>query len=128
MATELNIRCVEIIADNRYGWQYVVGLLGDRWIGAAVSQAGQGQRILMLLPEVAEGVELGLVDKTEAIRLTAALAQDPERYGGVDRWLIHESLRGDPEAYRCRSCGRVGCQGECEDMPFGDLTDGDFPF
>jgi hypothetical protein len=66
--------------------------------------------------EVSEGVELGMQDKTMAILLTGALAEDPEHgFGGIDEWLVPEDLRGEPKDFRCDRCGDVGCAGrDCE--------------
>lgn len=121
----LELTQTRIIAENDAGYEFGVGLLGRRWVGFALARRDTSEPFLMFFSEVStEDYQLGLEDRDEAIRLTAALAVDPENYGGVDRWLIDEELRGDPEAYRCPQCGRVGCRGDCFDEP----PDGDFPF
>jgi hypothetical protein len=102
----------------------------DRWIGfavghdakaadldgATVNYAGmvQGDKVPMLFvfPEVGSDGRLGLLDRDEAIRLTGAIAQDPEHgYGGVERWRIPEDLRATPDEFRCEHCNAVGCDG-----------------
>jgi hypothetical protein len=73
--------------------------------------------MVLIFFEVADGYDLGLLDRDRAIRMTGAVAQDVEAsYGGVDRWFVAEALRGKPEDFRCAHCERVGCNGrECQD-------------
>lgn len=117
MSGKLNLSEVRLLGANRRGYRFCVGRLGDgepaRWIGFAVSRVGPNEHFMQVFPEVSEGVQLGMRDEQAAIRLTAALAQDPEGgYGGVDCWVIEAWQIGDPEEFRCERCRRVGCQGE----------------
>lgn len=122
---EFSLDRLKFIAENDHGWRFGVGRAAGRWVGFAAPTTNDGSGIIMFFSEVSgPDYHLGLEDRDEAIRLTAALAVDPENYGGVDRWLIEEELRGDPEAYRCPQCGRVGCRGDC----FDESPDGGFPF
>lgn len=34
-------------------------------------------------------------------------------YGPVQRWFVHQDLRGRPEDFRCAECEEVGCRGQC---------------
>jgi hypothetical protein len=109
---------VTIIGENRHGYTFAVGKLGefmqDRWVGFAVGEADYGRRFLFVFPEIGEEGWLGLADRDLAIRLTGAVAQDPDAgWGGIDRWAVEEELRGHPDAHRCVYCGQVGCRSEC---------------
>ncbi len=81
--------------------------------------------MLFMFPEIAENFTMGILDRERAIRMTGAIAEDPESgYGGVDRWFVGEELRGKPDDFRCEMCERVGCDGiGCQDAIFdpGDL-------
>lgn len=108
---ELEVKEGFLIGVNNQGYSFSVGLLGDRWVGFAQHK---DDRMIHFFPEISEEFEMGLPDKETAIRLTAALAQTPEKgYGGVDRWFIKEDLRGNPADYRCGECQEVGCRGNC---------------
>lgn len=114
---ELNLSDVTKIGENNHGYEFMVGLLGGRWVGFAIGSEN-GVRIgLFFLPNIQEDFQLGVKDKTLAILLTGAIAQSAEySYGGVARWFVGEDLRGDPEAFRCANCGSVGCDGKrCQD-------------
>lgn len=81
-----------------------VGRVGDYWAGYAIG----GGMIFFL--HINTGHQLGLVDQAEAIRRVGAIAQDvAQGYGGIEEWFVPEDLRGDPERYRCRTCGEVCC-------------------
>lgn len=121
--SDLKLEEVKIIGENAH-YRFCIGRCRDRWIGFAVGGSMSlkahdafhsegiptGPNFMFVFPEVSEGFVLGLLERDKAILLTGAVAQDPESaYGGVDRWLVPECQRGDPEAFRCRSCDRVGC-------------------
>jgi len=94
----LEIKETLLIGENDRGYQFCVGLIGDRWCGFALGRSS---------------------DRDEAIRKTGAIACDPESaYGGVTRWYVDEPLRGDPEDFRCAFCGDVDCDGTCRDDEF----------
>jgi hypothetical protein len=117
MAHQEPIKLTDVvkIGRNDSGYTFGVGLSSGRWIGFAAGRTSDGT-CLFVMPEVAEGCVLGLPNRSEAIRLTSAIAVDPEHgFGGVDAWSVPESFRGDPEAYRCKLCSGVGCRGECQD-------------
>ena len=107
-----------LIGENDHGYQFCVGLVGDRWCGFAVGQLDGGDQGVWFFPAVAEGFVMGLTDRDAAIRLTGAIASDPESaFGGVTRWYVDEPLRGAPEDFRCQFCGEVGCDGrDCRDF------------
>lgn len=106
------------VGSNDLGYTFFVGRLKGRWIGFALGtvQRPQGETgMIFIFPEVAEQFVLGLPDRDAAIRMTGAIAQDPESgYGGISQWLQPKELRGDPAKFRCPQCGRIGCQGDCE--------------
>lgn len=109
-----------VIADNEH-YQFCVARNGERWVGFAIGKTTGGQSMMFFFPEIAEGYRLGLASREEAIRMTAAIAQDPgHSFGGVGRWFIPEELRASPEDYRCRDCDEVGCRGECRDDVWPD--------
>lgn len=108
------------IGSNRYGYKFAVGRSGERWLGFALGPADFGERILFFMPQVTSSLILGCRDYLQAVRLTAAVALDPESaYGGVDDWFIGPEFRGDPEELRCLVCGEIGYH-DCEDS---DETD-----
>ena len=115
------------IGRNAHGYTFGVGRLGDRWVGFARgewSEHGEARQDLFVFPEVSYGPLLGLPDRTQAILITGAIAQDPVHgYGGVEEWLVPPELRGDPDAFRCEDCGDVGCQGECHEAGLEWLED-----
>lgn len=98
-------------------YRFGVGRLADRWLGFAVGVVTD-MPLLFVLPDVSEGVDLGLTDKDKAIRLTGAIVQDHESaYGDIDRWHVPPDLRGNPDDFRCANCNRVGCDGiECQEF------------
>jgi hypothetical protein len=105
-----------IIGDNRHGYAFAVGRVGDRWLGYAITRLG-----LFLFPGVSEGVDLGMEDRDEAIRRVGAIAQDLNSgYGGVETWHVPEELRGDPGRYRCDVCGEICCE---DDHDLDDLDE-----
>ena len=136
---QLKIDEIEVIARN-LEFRFCIGKFGDRWLGVAIGapiirleRAVFGlpgpaieDSYMHVFPEVSEGGKLGMTDKNRAMLLVGALAQDPEQgFGDITGWLVPEDLRGDPDAFRCKKCGEVGCDGtECED-DFGetDLSD-----
>jgi hypothetical protein len=127
----LKIEGYELIGRNDH-WSFAVARVGDRYLGVGMEQiplrakSPDGRVNIYLerpyymhvFAEVSEGVELGMQDKTMAILLTGALAEDPEHgFGGVDEWFVPEDLRGEPKDFRCDRCGDVGCAGlDCEDI------------
>lgn len=117
----LELDDLAVIAENA-AYRFAVGRVGRRWLGGAVSVARvEGERMLFVFPNVAEGDRLGLRDRVRAVRLTAAIAQDPESgYGGVTRWHVAPDLRGRPDEFRCPDCGMVGCAGRCSEEDPGD--------
>lgn len=130
----MDLTDVLVIADNSAGWRFCVGRSGGRWLGfaapgrspAELAFASEGLEVspqmLMVMPEVSEGYQLGVEDRDRAIRLTGAVAQEDDGcYGGVERWFVPEDLRGRPDDFRCKKCDHVGCDGtECGD----DYDDG----
>ena len=126
----LKIERVDLIGRNDE-WQFAVAKVGDRWLGVALeSQSARAARLafaseglpvdnsyMHLFGEVSDDFELGMKDKRAAMLLVGALAQDVEQgFGGIDEWLVTADLRGDPDQFRCKKCGKVGCDGrECED-------------
>lgn len=121
----LKIEALDLIGRNAE-WQFGVARIGDRWLGVALESeptrlaraafASEGlpfdKGYMHVFAEVSEGIELGMQEKTIAMLLVGALAQDPEHgFGGIDEWLVPEVLRGDPEKFRCEKCGDVGCGG-----------------
>lgn len=107
-----------LIAENDHGYQFAVGQLASgNWAGFAIGWLDDGGRMLFLFSEVSDGITLGVSSRDDAIRMTGAIAQDPEHsYGGVSRWHVAEELRCHPDEYRCENCCHVGCDGvECLD-------------
>ena len=107
---------VVVIAENDYGYEFCVGRLGKIWIGCAVGTLDDGTQTVFLFDEISDDLaSVGVADRELAIRMTGALADDPEQsYGGVDRWFVAAELRGKPDDFRCERCRRVGCDGrEC---------------
>lgn len=108
-------RCL-LIGDNDHGYQFYVGLCGERWVGYALSRDERGRpTMLFVMAEVSDGPLLGLTDRDDAIRMTGAVARDVESsYGPLARWYADPELLVDPELYRCEQCGQIGCDGsEC---------------
>jgi hypothetical protein len=107
-----------VIGDNDLGYTFVVGRLDDRWLGGAI-----GAGMLFVFPEITVGCYLGVSDRETAIRMTSAIAQDPEHgYGGITRWRVDPRLRAAPDDFRCRHCGEVCCDGSCRDECEEELT------
>lgn len=116
MAESMPLSDVLVIGSNDHGYQFAVGRMETRWIGFAIGDLEDGTRMLFIFPEVSQGVLLGLANKVQAIRLTAAVACDPEQgYGGIKRWRIPPRLRGTPEEFRCERCHALNCDGFCGD-------------
>jgi hypothetical protein len=111
-----------LVGRNSHGYTFGVGRVGRYWLGYAI-----GGGMIFMLPGVDTGVELGLLDVTEAMLRVGAIAQDPAHgYGGIEEWFVAESLRGDPEAYRCSLCREVCCGGDhLRDYP--DFFEDDAP-
>lgn len=105
------LRAVRILGVTARSAVVAVGDLGGRWVGLVSTRPDDWEpATCWILPTVAEGVCLGLLDQAEAIRRTTALAQaDDALWGPVVRWEVPAGERGDPEAYRCRHCGEVCC-------------------
>lgn len=138
MPEPLNLTDLCIIADNTHGWCFCVAKLNStRWVGFAAPPRSLAEKafaseglpvdpqMLMIFPEVSEGYRMGVLDRDLAIRMTGAVAQDPEScYGGIERWHVPEELRGKPEDFRCERCERIGCDGrECRE----DYSGEDYP-
>lgn len=106
-----------IVGENDHGYQFGVGQLAGRWVGFAIGYRKDGKPVgLFFLPGISEDAHLGLLDRERAIRMTGAIACDPEHgYGGVARWFIEKARRGNPDEFRCERCGSVGCDGDCDD-------------
>jgi len=110
---------IHFSATRRIGYNdlytFHIGLVEDRWLGFALSR--ETPRSLFFFPEVSDDLQMGMKDQNKAVLLTGALAQDVESgYGGITTWEVPEELRGDPEKYRCATCGAVGCNGrDCVD-------------
>lgn len=123
--TTLKITEPQKIASNNQ-WDFAVARLGDRWIGYAMGDLEDGNKFMNLCPEVSDDYQIGCVEKSQAIRMLSVYLQDPENgFGDVEEWLIPAEERGNPEEYRCHECGRVLCQGECEDFRDDDWDDWD---
>jgi hypothetical protein len=104
-----------VLGDNKH-YTFAVGqIAGERWIGFARGrEPGESGLGLFVLPEISEGCQLGIRSLRQAILMVGAIAQDPEHgYGGVERWMVAERLRGRPEDFRCETCGTVCCSGDC---------------
>lgn len=100
---------------TNYDYQFYVGKVCERWIGFARPNVKDPTGIFVF-SQVSEGVYLGLTDRNEAIKRTAAFAESDEYgYGGITEWLLDESLRGKPEDYECSLCQTIFCEGECLD-------------
>jgi hypothetical protein len=121
----LTITDTKLIGENDV-YSFWVARCGERFIGyaresrsacdAKAAFAAEGlptePSMMFLFPEISDGVEMGTADRDRAIKLTGALAQDPEQsYGGVARWHVPPELRGAPDDFRCPNCDRVGCDG-----------------
>jgi hypothetical protein len=129
----LKIEELVVIGENDYGWRFAVGRIGERWLGLGLESANtvaarcafrdEGLPVepgyMHVIGAVSRDHELGLPDKEAAIRLTGAIAQDPAHaFGGVERWLVPEALRGRPDDFRCGHCEEVGCNGDCQDADY----------
>lgn len=122
----MTLEDVLLLGEND-GWGFYVGRTNGRWIGFGgpssytllVRRALQSEGLipeqagLFIFPEVCEGFALGVLDKDKAIRLTLAVASDPEHgFGGIERLHVPESLRPGPDEFRCWNCQTIGCNGE----------------
>lgn len=131
----LQLEDVTVIGENDTGWRFAVGRLGTRWIGfgtgteygARARAAFRSEGLepepgyMHVFPECSEGGQLGLADRERCIRLTGAIAQDPEHaYGGISRWHVPKALRGRPKDFRCANCQCVGCDGTDCTADYGD--------
>lgn len=85
----MNIKHIVKIGENAHGYEFKVGLLGERWVGYADSSVGS-----FFFPGVGEEHMMGVKDKNDAIKLTLIVALTPEHgYGGVDTYFVDEALR-----------------------------------
>lgn len=96
-------------------YTFSVGKVGNRWVGFAKGGVPvDGKILLFVFAEVSDGFQLGITDQPKAIRMTGALAQDPERaYGGITSWYVPKDLRGKLKDFRCKHCGTICCEGDC---------------
>lgn len=109
---------LQAIGHNRHGWRFAVGSMNGRWMGVALGRIRPGTSTYChFFAEISEGYVMGVRDRELAIRMTGALAQDPEQcFGGIDVWYIPRELRGRyQDLPRCRQCGRVCCDGDHDD-------------
>jgi hypothetical protein len=103
------------IGENDHGYRFAIGKMGDRWIGFADGDLGNGKRVLFMFPHISENYQMGMADRDLVIKLTGAIAESLEHgYGGIERWFIPDELRGKPEDFTCEYCEGVGCRGTCE--------------
>jgi hypothetical protein len=103
----------ELIAQNEH-YKFLIICHEGRWCGAAL-----GAGTLFLFPEISEAHELGMRNKTEAVRRVGAIAGDVvQGFGGVGDWLAAPELLIDPEQVRC-TCGLLYCEQE-HNEPFFD--------
>jgi hypothetical protein len=115
MSAEIRITDQQLIGENDHGYRFLVGKIGDRWVGFADGDLGDGKRMLFMFPAISEDYQMGLLDRELVIKLTGAIAQSVEHgYGGIARWFVPEELRGKPEDFTCEHCESVGCRGSCE--------------
>ena len=115
--SDIKFEDVMKVSENDHGYSFAVARLAgtDRWIGFAIGSLNEQECGLFLLPNFSENYVMGLTDRDYAIKLTGAIAQSFEcGYGGVERWFVEESLRGDPEVMRCNACEEIGCRGDCD--------------
>jgi hypothetical protein len=118
---QIQITEMEKIGENDHGYWFGVGRLGSRWVGFAMGDLEDGNKMMFLLPGISESYQMGVAERGQAILLTGAIAQDFEHgYGGIARWFIPEELRGKPDDFRCDDCHSVGCAGDCIEMDFFD--------
>lgn len=123
MSAQLDIQDTFKIGENDFGYSFAIGRLGDRWVGFALGDLGEGEQGCFFLPGVSEGYMMGLLDRERAIKLTGAIAQASEHgYGGIARWFVPPEQRGNPDDFRCERCEQVGCSGECVDHDYGDFA------
>lgn len=112
----LRVADAVIVGDNSRGYQFAVGKIADdRWVGFAIGRVEGQNKMLFFFSEIADAdYRLGILDRDEAIRMTSAIADDPEHaYGGIERWFADPALRATSDQYRCANCGTVACQGAC---------------
>jgi hypothetical protein len=110
---ELEVSDTVRIGRNDHGYEFAVGRSDERWIGF-VKEYEDGARGVFVFSGIHEGYKLGITDRDRAIRLTAAMAQDPEHgYGGISEWFVAENLRATPDEMRCEACGELPCV--CDD-------------
>lgn len=120
--TNIELSDVVKIGKNDYGYEFAVGRIGKRWVGLAIGDPGDGEKVMFFLPNIQEDHQMGVKDKTMAILLTGATVQVKEHgYGGINTWFVGEELRGDPDILMCINCGSVGCDGEeCQEIYYYD--------
>ena len=105
-----------MIARNAY-YSFIVGLFDGRWIGLARSEMPGIGGVFVFAEVFDEPGLLGLADRREAIRMTAAIATDiGHGYGPVIEWFIPKELQASPDDYRCTVCESIGCDGSCQDL------------
>lgn len=114
MNPTLKVAEATVIAHNEL-YQFAVGRVEEQWVGYAIGHCNDHTRMLFYLNITGNNsIDLGLENRDEAIRRTAAMAQAPEHgYGGVDAWFIDEPLRASPDEYRCPHCEELFCTGQC---------------
>jgi hypothetical protein len=89
--TNLHLRDVFLIGEND-AYIFGVGRVGDRWIGFA-TDGSYARRVrdafgaeglpadasmLFVFPQIAEGYQMGILDRECCVLLTGAIAEDPE--------------------------------------------------
>lgn len=114
------------IAESDAGYEYFVARLqvrpaangfektnghefGARFIGLWKRAADNGEQTVAAMAEVSEDGILGVTSLSRAYLMASAILVASNVLPTPDRWFIGESLRGDPEDYRCPICGRVCC-------------------
>jgi hypothetical protein len=104
----LDIQDPTLLASNSQ-WQFCIGRLEQRWIGYAFAPA---HHFADIMPEISLDGQLGHPDRDHAVKLTTAIAQDPEHaYGEITDWFVSLDQRGHPDSFRCHHCERVACDG-----------------
>lgn len=106
------------IGDNAdLGYRFGVGKVGGRWVGFAIGNTDGGGCMFML--SISPDAWLGVVERDDAIRRSAAFIQSPENgYGGFTHWHMDDSLRSVADDFRCETCNDVCCNGRCRDYEF----------
>jgi len=81
-----------MLLGRNHVYAFYVGKTNDgRWVGFADSFGPSGNT--SFFSQVSDdGIQLGVTDRDEAIKMTDAVANMPE-YGGIDNWRLDPSLR-----------------------------------